>query len=117
MKTFIATFAILLGLLPAAALAGQDQSITTKKGHVAFEAHGEWLWACDTDYDGLGVRAYLRIGTSKQWQVTDYSSYGGRTLCETRNLDIAEGTTVYLQMCYTQDKKDVMCSGTQKAVA
>ena len=106
-----------LGLSVPAAFAGSDESIETDKGLVAFDHHGEWLWACDTWYDGRGVRAYLHWSSTESAKVTDTTSYGGASLCEAINLSIPEGTTVWLQMCYTDNGVDVECSNSQRAEA
>ena len=107
----------MFGLCVPAALAGQDEAIETDKGEVYFDHHGEWLTACDTWYDGRGVRAYLHWSSTESASVTDTSSYGGATLCEGTNLSIPEGTTVWLQMCYTNNLIDVRCSDSQRAEA
>jgi hypothetical protein len=109
--------ALALAFSAPAAHAGSDQEIRTDRGQVAFDHHGEWLTACDENADGYGVRAYLRWSSTKSAQVTDYDSYGGATLCESKNLSIPEGTTVWLTMCYTDNRVDVKCSKSQRAVA
>jgi len=108
---------LVFGLSAPDALAGTNQAIQTEKGSVYFDHYGEYLTACDKKYDGQGVRAYLYWSSTKTGKVTDYDSYGGETLCEGVNLSIPEGTTVWLQMCYTDNKVDVKCSKTQRAEA
>lgn len=98
------------------ASAGSDERIDVKYGYARFEAHGEKLVAGDIYKDGKGVRA--RLG----WE--DSSGPHTASVIDTsagyessRNLSIAEGTTVYLQLCYTRDGQDLSCTRVQAAEA
>jgi hypothetical protein len=115
-RTIISTAAAAALAVPAltapAALASKDARIDGKYGYVEFQANGEIIRATDIYHDGYGVRAYLKWDGGKA-QVTSY----GKLYPVPRNLKIPENTTVYLRMCYTQNKKPFNCSDPKTAQA
>ena len=62
--------------------------------------------------DGIGARAYLTRGGDK---VSVYAN--GENKGQDKHLGIREGTTVWLQLCYTRAGKNYQCSATKKGVA
>jgi hypothetical protein len=123
-RTPIATIAAIsalaltaFGLSASAASAGSDERIDVRYGYVRFEAHGDELTAGDIWADHRGVRARLgwedEDGRPRTATITDTSAGYERS----RNLSIKEGTTVYLQLCYTRGGKDDGCTRVQKAEA
>jgi hypothetical protein len=101
-----------------AASAGEDETIETHRGAARFIHHGERLTAADNLRDGLGIRAYLHwqeFGVYQSASVTDAGATGGWV--KSKNLDIREGVTVQLTLCYTDNGEDVMCSYAQYAEA
>lgn len=99
-----------------AASASSDERIDVKYGYVKFEAAGEKLTAGDIWGDGYGVRARLGWETSKgpktAWVIDTSAGYES-----TKDLSIREGTTVYLQLCYTRHGADVKCTRSKAAEA
>lgn len=107
---------IVSGVFATAASAGSDERIDARYGYVRFDSDGDTIVAGDIFKDGYGIRA--RLG----WETSD----GPRTASvvdtfagyeSSRSLSIAEGTTVYLQLCYVRGSKDVSCSRVQAAEA
>ena len=104
------------GLSAAAASAGSNERIDVRYGYVTFDSEGERLAAGDLWPDGRGVRAKLtwfEDGVKHIEAVTD----GSEGLESSRNLSIPEGTTVFLQLCYTRDGVDDTCTKSQRAEA
>jgi hypothetical protein len=104
------------GLAAQPASAGSDERIDVKYGYATFRSDGDRLAAGDIWADGRGVRArltWVRRGKTKRASVLD----GSAGYESARHLSIREGTTVYLQLCYTNDGKDLNCTRAQKAEA
>jgi hypothetical protein len=103
----------LLGLGASAASAGQSQDISTERGAVWFNQHGDRLYAIDTKVDGKGVEASVTwAGHLKT--ATDRGAHGPPKLT---NLDLPEGTVIELQMCYFTRSGLGKCSDPQTAIA
>jgi hypothetical protein len=115
----VAAALIALGLGVDAASAdrpSQSEVIVTKGGIVRFQHHGDILKAKDTRQDSYGVLARLALSKEQTLGLAlDPSSRGkGRS----KNLNVREGTIVYLQMCYQDHRgNNVRCSGVERAVA
>jgi hypothetical protein len=110
----------MLGVSGPAASAGEDEGIETKRGAVTFTHRGERLTAADNLEDGLGIRAYLHwseYGVEQSAYVTDRRGADGGPWVVDKDLDIREGVTVQLTMCYTDNGEDVMCSYAQRGEA
>jgi hypothetical protein len=106
----------LLGLVAPAAFAGSDERIDVKYGYVRFDSDGDKLAAGDIWPDRRGVRARLvwfKDGARKSAKVTD----GSAGLESSKHLRIREGTTVWLQLCYTKHGADLNCTRSQRAEA
>jgi hypothetical protein len=100
-----------------AASAGESEAIETEGGSVVFSHQGERLEAYDERRDGYGVRARVVWNDDfggHDTYVTDYSSNGGPAR---RNLSFREGQVLWLEMCYTKNRRSVKCSLTQRAEA
>jgi hypothetical protein len=107
------------GLSAAAASAGSDETITTKRGEVTFLNYYDVLSADDTKRDGYGIVAYL------EWQGDQYET--DATVTDDNGADnggfgnrvpLREGTPVWLMMCYVNKAGDwVQCSDWQRATA
>jgi hypothetical protein len=119
-KRFAVTGALalpLFGLGVTPALAGENEQISTEGGSVVFTHRGEILLAEDERRDGYGVGAFLTWNDDfggHQAKVVDGHA-GGRPA--RRNLSLPEGTTVWLEICYTKHGRGVKCSLTQRAEA
>jgi len=96
-----------------AAVAGVTQSIRTERSGAYFYHYGDELVVSDYMADGLGARAYLTWGGNR---VTVYTNQGKDTSDE-RNLDLREGTAVWLQLCWTDNGQNIRCSQSQKGIA
>lgn len=92
---------------------GKPQRISTARGMAHFYNIGETIEARDFKKDGYGVRAHLF------WEGGNHASVwaGGKGEVVTKDISIPEGTTVSLQLCYTDGGKDFQCSKTQKGVS
>jgi hypothetical protein len=99
------------------ASAGESEAIETEGGSVVFHHRGDRLEAYDERRDGYGVRARViwndESGGHEKY-VTDYSSSGGPAR---RNLSFREGQVLWLEMCYTKNRRSVKCSLSQRAEA
>lgn len=96
----------------AADTAGAPEQIKTSRGSALFYDIDENLEARDLRKDGRGARAYLT------WNGHTSSAHAsGKDTRDVVDLNIPEGTTVYLKLCYTDNGRDVSCSATQKGVA
>jgi hypothetical protein len=108
----------LVGLSVPAAFAGEDEKIRVSGGEVEFNHRDEFLWAIDLRLDGYGVRAYVTwkdsVGGRHKAPATDPNPDPPGQL---ENLSIPEGTTVWLQVCYTRHGADANCSRHQRAEA
>ncbi|NJQ03605.1 hypothetical protein [Streptomyces zingiberis] len=106
-----------LATAPARALGsgpqGRTVSIRTDRAGAYFYHHSESLVVSDYRADGYGARAYLTWGGRK---VSVYAG-GGRNSTDEKRLAIAEGTPVWLQLCYTQRGRNVRCGSTHKGYA
>jgi hypothetical protein len=92
---------------------GTPQQIKTKGGSALFYDINENLEARDLRADGYGARAYLAWKGHRAMAYTN----GGKGSRAVVDLNIAEGTTVYLQLCYTDKGRNVKSSKLQKGVA
>ena len=103
----------------SAAHAGSDESITVAGGQATFQAYGEILTATDTRVDGRCVTAYLKyVGASHNSPVVyEHTTACGYGAVSRKNLSLAEGTPVSLQVCYTGGGQDNQCSHWQEATA
>lgn len=92
---------------------GKPQRISTARGMAHFYNIGETIEARDFAKDGYGIRAHLF------WAGGNHASVwaGGKGEVKTKDISVPEGTTVYLQLCYTDGGKDFQCSKTQKGRA
>jgi hypothetical protein len=104
--------ALVFGLAAPAAQAGENARIDGKYGYVTFQHHGEIIKAADIYKDGYGVRAILKWEGGSA-RVTSY----GKLYPVPKNLSIPERTTVYLTLCYTQNKHSFNCSDPVEAEA
>ena len=107
------------GVAAPAASAGESETITTKRGGVAFLHKGERLRALDTRKDGLSIRAYLRTRDGSTFRVTDWRTDGRFLIPAERSLDavlIEENKLVSLWMCYVKFGVDVKCSKAKTAI-
>jgi hypothetical protein len=98
------------------ASAGSDERIDVKYGYARFDSDGEKLAAGDIHKDGIGVRA--RLGWEDEngpHTVSVVDTFAGYE--SSKNLSIAEGTTVYLQLCYVRGSEDLNCTRVQAAEA
>jgi hypothetical protein len=98
------------------ASAGSDERIDVKYGYARFDSDGEKLAAGDIHKDGIGVRA--RLGWEDEngpHTVSVVDTFAGYE--SSKNLSIAEGTTVYLQLCYVRGNEDLNCTRVQAAEA
>jgi hypothetical protein len=113
---------ILIGLAVAGALAfaapaafaGTDEQIVGSHGSVLFLHDGDRLEAYDTKGEGWSVKAELRWGVASHasaWDVR-FDDFPDRT-----NLDLPEGITVQLRMCYYDNGYLINCSQWQHATA
>jgi hypothetical protein len=110
----------LLGLTVPAASAGEFEDISTKRGAVAFQPDGDWIFAIDNKRDGIGIEANIYwkpTPTSKRKRVASVRDRGAGGVAETKQVDLREGTIVELEMCYFRDSGLIKCSKLQKAVA
>jgi hypothetical protein len=115
MKTTAATAVLALSALALgapAASAVDDVRIDGKYGYVEFQANGEIIRAADIYKDGYGVRAYLKWSGGDA-HVTSY----GKLYPVPKNLSIPENTTVYLWMCYTNNRHAFNCSDVKTGQA
>jgi hypothetical protein len=92
---------------------GVTQSIRTERSGTYFYHWGDELVVSDYMADGLGARAYLTWGGNR---VTVYTNRGKDT-SDRRNLNLREGTAVWLQLCWTDDGENIRCSQAQKGIA
>jgi hypothetical protein len=92
---------------------GTPQQIKTKRSSALFYDIDEDLEARDIRADGYGARAYLRFGGHTSSAYAN-NGEGDRDVVD---LNIPEGMTVYLQLCYTKNGVDVKCSKPQKGFA
>jgi hypothetical protein len=99
---------------------GTTQSIRTERSGAYFydfagtnQPKSEVLRVSDYKVDGYGARAYLTWHDNK---IAVYTNKGVNTYDE-KTINIREGTTVWLQLCFTNNGKNVRCSGTQRGVA
>jgi hypothetical protein len=106
-----------LGASAPAALAGESESIETRRGAVTFDHRTERLTAEDKLGDGLGIRAYVH------WTAFTFDSEefvtnrrGADTVVD-RHIAVRERIKVWLTMCYTQNGEDIACSYAQRAEA
>ncbi|MEU4495578.1 hypothetical protein OG729_38510 [Streptomyces sp. NBC_00210] len=96
----------------AAEAMGATAVIRTSRS-AAYWYHGtNTLHVGDYKADGIGARAYLTWGGNK---VSVYAN--GENKGQDKHLSIREGTTVWLQLCYTREGKNYQCSATKKGVA
>jgi hypothetical protein len=98
------------------ASAGSDERIDVKYGYARFDSDGEKLAAGDIHKDGIGVRA--RLGWEDEngpHTVSVVDTFAGYE--SSKNLSIAEGTTVYLQLCYVRGSQDLNCTRVRAAEA
>jgi hypothetical protein len=96
------------------ASAGESENISTDRGAVWFNHDGDRLYAIDTKVDGMGVQAFLTWNRTHSASVVDRGAHGPP---KPKNLNIAEGTIVDLQLCYFRDSGLVKCSESQSAIA
>ncbi|MGW6455940.1 hypothetical protein ACWF94_08415 [Streptomyces sp. NPDC055078] len=108
----IATLAA-FGAGMSTASAGTTQSIRTERAGAYFYDWGDQLRVSDYKKDGLGARAYLTWGSNK----ASVHANGGVNDSAEKDLNLKEGTTVWLTLCYTDKGEDVQCSAPQKGVA
>ncbi|MDJ1137968.1 hypothetical protein [Streptomyces iconiensis] len=106
----IATLAT-FGVSTTTASAGVTQSIRTERAGAWFYHYGDVLVASDYKKDGIGARAILTWGGNK----VVVTANGGVNDSEEKDLNIKEGTTVWLQLCYTGGSTS--CSAVQKGIA
>jgi hypothetical protein len=105
-----------LGLSAPVASAGSNERIDVKYGYVRFESEGDKLVAGDIWGDRRGIRARLGWETKKGPKTASViDTFAG--LESSKHLSIAEGTTVYLQLCYVRGTHDLSCTRVQKAEA
>lgn len=93
--------------------ASKTVAIRTKRGAVYFYSYGDVLHVGDYYKDGLGIRGYA-IANGKRY--TAYTNEGLNSV-DDKNLNFKEGTPVWIQLCYTNNGKNVKCSGTVKGYA
>jgi hypothetical protein len=102
------------GLSVPAASAGEFESISTKRGTVAFNDDTGYLFALDSRRDGLGILATLTWKNDGGETLRDAGAGG---VAESEYVNLLEGTKLKLRMCYFNDTEIVKCSKPQKAVA
>jgi hypothetical protein len=106
----------LTGLSAPTASAGSYERIDVRYGYVEFEPDGNRLTAGDIWPDDTGVRARLSWKEPdgvESASVTD----GSEGYASSENLDIEDGTTVLLHLCFTRNGADVNCTDGQQAEA
>lgn len=105
-----------IGLVAPTAAAAESHSVEIPgtRGKSSFEHRGDLVRVSDTRRDGFGVRAYLRWGEQESAMVNNTR---GASSTVSKSLDIPEGTTVRLTMCYTVDAVDQQCSNSHQGVA
>ena len=109
----LALTALALNVSPAAA--GSDEHINTAGGSAHFYAAGtEQIFVSDIRADGQGVRAQLRWN-GVVVSVNDFNGAGNGF--EHQKLDLDERTNVELRLCYTDNGRNVRCTGWQRAEA
>jgi hypothetical protein len=112
----IGTLAVtVFGLSVSAASAGSDEHINTAGGSAHFYSGGtEQVFVMDTHADGEGVRAQLRWKGGSV-SVNDFNGAGNGF--EHKKLLLREHAKVQLRLCYTNNGRNVSCTGWQDAEA
>ena len=109
----LALTALAFNVSPAAA--GSDEHINTAGGSAHFYADGtEQVFVADIRGDGQGVRAQLRWNGDVA-SVNDFNGAGNGF--EHQKFDLDERTKVELRLCYTNNGRNVQCTGWQRAEA
>ncbi|WP_158846688.1 hypothetical protein [Saccharothrix deserti] len=94
----LATTAALLAGPTAPAHAAVDGYIPSSYGNASFLSYGERLLACDTKADAHSVTARLYTDTM-QLRASVKDVDGAQLGCGEINLEIAEGTPLWLTLC------------------
>ncbi|OLT25952.1 hypothetical protein BJF79_12590 [Actinomadura sp. CNU-125] len=96
-----------------AAWAGEDESITTERGRVAWVSYGDKVYVSDTKKDGISIVGYYKGQAGIEHDLR--ASGVGETVYKT--YDQREGSPVYIQMCYRDGNVIIKCSQWQKGTA